>query len=270
MVADIVAGTMPTRILGNVSLQIDNNDGLNLKIEGICFSGNYFVYKHVVNPVFSKCIFNQIRTSSYGGYMENPVFNSCIINLFDGASGVSNAMFTNCIILETMIGSNRSLDYVSFELNNYMVDCGISQDVYYNCIVNLHPAYTQYKRMIVNSIIYSNDTAQSTTAIVSNTIGIQDSINYFATPISGNNINLNGFESIFNTFRGTYTDGETFELTQQAASTYLGSDNTQVGVYGGSTPFNPKVTDMRILKVSPAYSSNANGQLPVNVQLRVQ
>ena len=124
--------------------------------------------------------------------------------------------------------------------------------------------------MIVNSIVYSDDTTQSTSTNVTNTIGITDSSYYFATPSAGNNTNIQGFESIFKTFRGTYTEGETFELTPQAASTYLGTDNTQVGIYGGSTPFNPKATDLRIMKVSPAYSSNGNGQLPVTVQLRAQ
>jgi hypothetical protein len=148
--------------------------------------------------------------------------------------------------------------------------CGQSDDVYYNCILNVSPSDIGHKYSVVNCVAFSTNTTQCASTNVSNTIGITDSIDYFATPSAGNNINLHNFESIFKTFRGTYTEGETFELTSQAASTYLGSDNTQVGIYGGSSPFNPKATDMRILKVSPAYSSNGNNQLPVNVQLRAQ
>lgn len=278
MYFDSIANTEPTVVTGKFGLIVPNVEGLHLSIEGINFTGELMAYNQVYYPRFNKCKFNQVRTSTNGVIMSNPVFVDCIIGAFDGAPTASNVMFVNCVILETWTGTHRLVCDISisgycssgwYEINsNY--NCGTSQDVYYNCIVNIPPEYIEYKRMIVNSIVYSSDTTQCASTNVSNTIGITDYIDYFATPSAGNNINLHSFESIFKTFRGTYTEGETFELTSQAASTYLGSDNTQVGIYGGSSPFNPKVTDMRILKVSPAYSSNGNNQLPVNVQLRAQ
>lgn len=274
MYFDSIANTSPTIINGHIKLDIPNlmSQGQYLTLEGIFFSGN-LAYNELYYAHFRKCRFHAFRSYTTVDYllMSNPVFSDCIIEIWDGTYRITNAMFTNCIILNSWVGGNKIFSYWGgwYEANNYL-DCGISQDVYYNCIINLPPAYTQYKRMIVNSITFSNDTTQSNSANVSNTIGIQDSLNYFVTPISGDNINLNGFETLFKTFRGTYTEGETFELTSQAAATYLGSDNTQVGIYGGSTPFNPKSTDMRIMKVSPAHSSNGNRQLIVNVQLRAQ
>jgi len=144
---------------------------------------------------------------------------------------------------------------------------GVSADVYYNCIIGIPPALTNNKRNIINCITYSTNTGQGTAANVYNTVGITDSTDFYAYRADHNNSNVHGFESIFKTFRGTYTAGETFELTPQAAATYLGSDSTQVGIYGGSTPYNPKATDMRIQKYAVGFYSDQNGQLQINVTL---
>lgn len=273
MFFDSIANTEPTKITGNIILNIPNIENKHLVIEGVNFSGDCLGYRLVYNPVFIKCKINSVRANIYysiDGFIENPIFTDCIIGIWDGAGWyVTNAMFVNTVINNCWSGSHPFTFGEGF--GNYgSYPCGTSHDVYYNCIINLSPSYTSNKRMIVNSIVYSNDTIQSTSTNVTNTIGITDSTNYFAAPSTGNNTNIQGFESIFKTFRGTYTEGETFELTPQAAATYLGADNTQVGIYGGSSPFNPKATDPRIMKVSPAYSSNGNGQLPVNVQLRAE
>ncbi len=102
---------------------------------------------------------------------------------------------------------------------------------------------------------------------VFNTVGIYDSTSIYNPTPDHSNSNVNSFESIFKTFRGTYTEGEMFELTNNAAATYLGSDNTQVGIYGGSAVFNPKATDMRIRKYSVGFYSDGNGQLKITTEL---
>lgn len=48
-----------------------------------------------------------------------------------------------------------------------------------------------------------------------------------------------------------YSDTRTFELSDEAKATYIGSDGTQVGINGGNYPWNktphtPLVTDLKV------------------------
>ena len=280
MFRDTVANTSPTTITGNFYVNVPNSANHHLKMEGLYFSGIMGYYK-IYSPQFTKCRFNSIW-KFYGSYdfdntttiLSLPIFTNCLISDWRGNSSVSNAMFINSIInvttgrdryLYAYLGTNNTCSIQDYYL--YWGDHGQSDDVYYNCIVNIPPNYTNYKRYIINCITYSTDTTIGSGNNVYNTVGITDSTNFYSITTGHNNTNVNGFESIFKTFRGTYTEGEMFELTTSAAATYLGSDNTQVGIYGGSAVFNPKATDMRIRKYSVGFYSDENGQLKITTEL---
>jgi len=59
---------------------------------------------------------------------------------------------------------------------------------------------------------------------------------------------------------------ETFELTETAAATYLGDDGTQVGIYGGTTPFNPTPTNPQVKKFT-VNSTTEGDQLKVKINV---
>jgi hypothetical protein len=281
MLRDTVAMTQPTTITGRFWVQIPNLADHHLTMEGICFSGDYFVYRTLYNPHFNKCKFNSIVRHSHDntyGYVDVscslPIFTNCIIGSWDGATTASNAMFINSIVLSSMTGSSPSIrDHYNDNgwsyswNNNEQYNRGISADVYYNCIIGISPTLTNNKRNIVNCITFSHDTTQGSAANVYNTVGIDDSSNFYTITSNHGNTNVSSLESIFKTFRGNYTEGETFELTPEAAATYLGSDGTQVGIYGGSAVYNPKATDMRIKKYSVGFYSDENGQLKITTEL---
>ena len=72
----------------------------------------------------------------------------------------------------------------------------------------------------------------------------------------------------FLTYTGTYTDNETFELTEEAQAQYLGLDGTQVGIYGGNMPFDATPTNPQITKCNVASKSTADGKLSVDIEVR--
>lgn len=270
---DSIAETEPTYINNRFSIEVSSGV---LKMEGLYCTADWVVYRTAYSPQFSKCRFVSIRKTSNGsvGGLNNPIFTNCIIGTWDGTSSAVNAMFINSVILNSLSGSGCMVHDYESETRYWACDTyygstsyGVSADVYYNCIIGIPPALTNNKRNIINCITYSTNTGQGTAANVYNTVGITDSTDFYAYRADHNNSNVHGFESIFKTFRGTYTAGETFELTPQAAATYLGSDSTQVGIYGGSTPYNPKATDMRIQKYAVGFYSDQNGQLQINVTL---
>lgn len=276
MLYDTTANRYQTTQIGhNFYLNVPNVAGYTLTIEGVHISG-VIVYQSAFNPRFNKCRINMLRRYGYGNnyvMLNMPVFTNCIVENWDGASLASNPMFTNSIILNTMQGTVWGAytytggDYIGVGSYNYT--CGQSNDVYYNCIVNIPPNLTNNKRNIINCITYTTDTnaTVATGTNTYNTVGIKGQGTFYSNTDNHGNINVNSFESIFKTFRGTYTAGETFELTDEAAATYLGSDGTQVGIYGGSAVFNPKATDMRIRKYSVGFYSDENGQLKITTEL---
>jgi hypothetical protein len=61
--------------------------------------------------------------------------------------------------------------------------------------------------------------------------------------------------------------GENFELQDSAATTFLGTDGTQVGIYGGSMPFDPRVSNPMIRRISVATRSTSDGKLPIEIEV---
>ena len=58
----------------------------------------------------------------------------------------------------------------------------------------------------------------------------------------------------------------TFELTETAAATYLGGDGTQVGIYGGTNPFNPAPSNPQVKKFT-VNSTTEGDQLKVKINV---
>ncbi len=268
---DSVAQTGPTRINDRFSIAVSSGV---LKMEGLYCTADWVVYRNAYSPQFTKCRFVSLRRSCYDyGRLNNPIFTNCIIGTWDGSNRAVNAMFVNSVILNSMAGSGYAIyDEYDNDVNSWggcggSTSFGVSADVYYNCIIGISPTLTNNKRNIVNCITFSSDTTQGSAANVYNTVGINDSSNFYTITSDHGNTNMSSLEAIFKTFRGTYTAGETFELTDEAAATYLGSDGTQVGIYGGSAVFNPKATDMRIRKYSVGFYSDENGQLKITTEL---
>lgn len=60
--------------------------------------------------------------------------------------------------------------------------------------------------------------------------------------------------------------GEDYHLTDAAASTYLGTDGTQVGIYGGAYPWN-ETPDYPLVKNLEVKGINENGKLQVKINV---
>ena len=71
-----------------------------------------------------------------------------------------------------------------------------------------------------------------------------------------------GTPSIFNRDTDTFCD-----LTDEAAAKYLGTDHTQVGLYGGVNPFSAIPNYPRIKKFIVASKPTADGKLDVDIEV---
>jgi hypothetical protein len=136
---------------------------------------------------------------------------------------------------------------------------------------------TIYNSPGANNSIYKNCIMVTTTQISSSSnasycLGMPggsttDSFNIFANCRAADCTMLTGDAQW-----GVFKDGGTgsqcnYELSETAKTTYLGDDGTQVGAYGGGTPFDLTPTNPRIKRFSVVTTNNNN---KLNVKLNVE
>lgn len=290
MYFDTLVGTSPTVITGDFTITHPSGTASNhIKLEGIRFTGNigYFSISH---PEFIKC---ELNTINYTGdnnstEMTNATFINCVIEGLEiGCAGyfwgfysrhIRNSTFINSAVLSLYYSYGENIYYQSsilsggYPSNDYYISSDGTYNTFNNCILRLHPKEVQYYA-INNSILYYNVADSSNSSVTYNSIGINyDSTqtNYFGSSIIGwqNLHNYNSFSSVFKTFTGTYTSGRTsFELQNNVANSILGSDSTQVGLYGGIMPFNPSVTGLNIRRWNVANRTTPDGKLAIDIEI---
>ena len=262
--ADTTGGN--TMVSSGFVIDVAQDETHHLTIEGIYVPGSIIIYT-AYNPQFIKCFFQRI------GLGEGPN---------DVGTGSNNASFVNCILAlwRPFLGGywNPYCNAVGTQfVNSVIMDCNAysNYDTYINCVLKQNPSDAS-SRIFQNCVLYWDYTdtiAPANNGTTSfNCLFVQmnaDSFNadnlYF--PSVGHTLwNIRGMSNVFQTFNGS-TEGENFELLSSVASTYLGTDGTQIGIYGGAMPFNPRVTSPLIRRITVAPRSNANGQLPVDIEV---
>lgn len=119
---------------------------------------------------------------------------------------------------------------------------------FYNCIFT----FGTYGRCVLNN-----------TATCINCVSVNFS-GFFNSQIYGsNNINVANDAAIFSSVEGH----KWYELTPEAQKTYLGTDGTQVGFYGGTYPYNTKVQYPVITQFNTDVQTSKEGILNINVEV---
>lgn len=261
MYNDTLAGT-PATVLSisrysPVNITNDRDSILKLSFEGIYFSSGDFTIQSANAPIFSKCYIETLSAEK----LKYGLFVNCIIARANYQSECTACSFVNSVIL-TDNGSSPSKPPLGSTLTNcfafmwnYASSAGQTDVTNYN---------------ITNSVLYCN---QSYNFTINNTMGSSYSIginaasgrSYFNSAYAPLHhlYNYSSLAAVFKNFDGTITANSTLELQDSIANTILGSDGTQVGIFGGSYPFNPRVQNY---KITVPAQSNESGQLPITIQ----
>ena len=259
--------TEPTIISGD--FRISGTNGLT--IEGIYHNAQmrydcYSVDLINTNAKFIKCKFTSIDSErnyyNIAGLVDAQFINCKIIN-FIYLSYNSNASLINCIVNNPhMYGENENSYYnfqncviTGLDANNY-ASWRLHRSSFYNCIIYVN-THTNWSLSSTNSG-YNN--------LCINTDGHQKF--FSAIPTSTNNSYETDFTKVFKDYTGTYSDDLSFELTDEAKQKYVGSDGTEIGIYGGVMPFDPTPSNPQITKLNVASKSTANGKLSVDITVK--
>lgn len=249
-VQDIQNNRYKTTIVGNLGINIPEGEK-GLLIEGI-YCGNVTIYGTIENFILRKC---RIGTAYYvNGTSKNCLIDRCRIYTLYPDYHSANFMVKNSIL--NWVEKNES-DAVLFFLNCDITSASKHNDVtaqFKNCIIA--PAFKAAGCSAYNCVVYEYyDSGFSSSSSTSNIWMMGD----------------NDIKAIFNNNDFfSFTDEWDYQLTDDAKTTYLGTDGTQVGIYGGTTPFTDVPSNPQVVSKEIATESDANGKLSVRIKVEAQ
>ena len=244
MVLDAATQIEPTVLANDFTIDISDETTQRLTIEGI-YTNQMVRINKLKNAMFLK---DRFRYFAFPGsaYGKDLTFIHCrITERYNGTDYSNNsAVFQNCIVRD-MHG------------NNY---------IFNNCLFleanNLHCGNSEYR----NCIILGSNSANSTSTYYNNLYcKLSSDVEFNVT----NNTNVEvakDNEAIKNLF-GNSDDNE-YKLTEAAKALIKGTDGTEVGIYGGSLPYDPTPTNPQISKFNVAAKTTADGKLSVDIEVK--
>lgn len=253
-VYDTLTNVMPTIISGNFGLV--SND---ISFEGISFPGTItsdtwvgLGGTHYNNNVhFVKCNINAITPSHNYDNRRNWEIVDCIICNY-GMSVCYGMSIINSVIRVS------SYYHISVEnpitINNSVIlfDNGLSIN---NIIAN-------------NSIVATVSGHTVTNCAFFNCIGIETGETLlFEGQTTQNVLEVDSFEDVFETFTGTVSFDNIYQLKEEISTTFLGNDGTEVGVYGGMIPYHTRPNHMIIKNCNVAGRTTEDNKLGVEIEL---
>ena len=260
MMMDEANAILPTTIDGNFT--IHNTDSTkSMVFEGL-FIEDYVYFDTVWNVQFIKCYAGRIaHNSMFTSAYHNGTFLHCIL------PAVYCRMFKNCHFYNSVFG----------EPNDNSVDLWNSDQstVFTNCILKFHATNINTFHS-TNCIMMGNDTNHTTGT--GNPclkhyygIGITTSESPFFHPeeilVPQHLYNFSTCAEVFVNFNRNIAVTSDYHLLDNVAELYLGSDSTQIGIYGGQTPFNPRVNNPSIGRITVGGETDSQGRLPVSIEV---
>ena len=251
MFYDTIMNIAPTIIVGNSRMYANN-----IMVEGVKFdgyienaSGQDNNGRGTENSSFSKCY--MLIYSANGFYMKNCTFSHCMVGI--SSYQVTESVFSNCVV------------YGSHPFS-----------ILYNCVINQWGESYVYNSILIGTADQHGQRWYACDNLnVQHSLGIcrnADHPNFFNADalFLGNTNTTSTVAQVFKTLNDLSWPipyGETYELQDSAATTFLGTDGTQVGIYGGSMPFDPRVSNPMIRRISVATRSTSDGKLPIEIEV---
>ena len=249
-----------TIVQGDFTINLADSLEGRIVMEGLYFNQSVTYAGVLKNAQFLKCRFSKF-TGKSTPIMTNSSFINCRINDVILLYANSNAYFINSLVCNPVsLESSSSVEFDNcfIKFDNHYSDAGQASSV-----VNSY-----YKNSIIQVTRNNYNIPSSCTAYYCVGIGY---VGLFNNLISKNTTNRTANIDVFKTYNDTgyyINDTASFELTETAAATYLGTDGTQVGVYGGNLAYDENPTIPQITKCNVASKSTADGKLSVDIEVK--
>lgn len=267
---DSISSHETTIVQGNFTINIADTLSERFITEGIYFNSTMTYEGKLKNALFMKSRFQKI-TAGTSGTMVNSSFIHCRIAAGITLTSYSNANLINCVVWEP---NNKDTSGSNFEFDNCVIRMRTASNVifsyYKNCVIMAEYSagdYTDSYRSYAIPVSCMATHCVGMTGYGSTSSSYNDIFTNIWTK-STTNINAAKPSSVFQTGHMTYNDTEQFALTATAQTKYLGNDGKEVGIHGGSLPYEEDPTTPQITKCNVAAKSTADGKLSVDIEVK--
>ena len=257
------AATGQTLLSGNIMIAEGAND---LYLEGLHITGRLYVARnHRVDDIV-------IRRCRIDGEIQ-------FMNTTGGTNYSHNTLFTECVFTHT--SSHNFYNARDLVITNSILLSNNLYGLYFATIANslLFNPSGSLLATTENSVIRNCVIAKSSGSMISNTnnTSILNNVFFNVGSFPGtNNIVTNNYIDISRDNFFVDQEGNTFDYTHdyhlQSPGQYIGTDGTQVGLYGGMHPFKEGSVPMipHVISKSISHSIDAEGKLQVEIEVSAQ
>lgn len=257
---DTIAGTYPTVITGKFKLDIPKHTEYYLVMEGVYMSQEIDINK-LYNAKFNRCnIYKLIFGGGSEEIADNVEFVNCLIR---GISTYNQNSYTSCFTFVNcaLYWEGNSYEVPSTFINSLLImGLSLSKSTAYNSVITR---------------VY-NSTHFNQTANAFNSIFIRNgySSNFLENTTNNTNVTYNNLNEVFETWHSCTSSNFSFDeryiLKEEIATSFLGSDGTEVGIHGGLFPFDTRPSYMVVKKCNVANKSTIDGKLSVDIEVMVE
>jgi len=254
-----------TMILSGITI---NKGADSLRLEGLYINGNInyqgdasINYVKVIRCGLASALFNSNSATASKNFCS---YDECFIQ-----GGINfNNYGTNLFIQHSIITSVRVYIGNWFELSVSNVNSSalILGNIF---LANTHFTFGNIKgSLIKNNIILNNGGSsygfiggETNSNIFTNNLFVRSTIDFGTNSYNNNYSNVSQANIFVNQTGNTINYNHDYHL--KSPTTYLGTDGTQVGLYGGTTPFKDKglPSNPQILTKTVGNQTDANGNL---------
>jgi hypothetical protein len=269
---DSTTATYRTMINGDIYILTGADGGslCGVRFNGAIWFGNSVANQTVNNYRFIRCSLYNVIPGSTGGQnlSQNILFSECIL-LCNGSAWFTSALFEKSIFtnFDRYGGSTGSAVFNNciFYTPNATLDANNSgsANIYNNCIII--PMYSPTRVDIAtNGTIINN--------LLVSYINTNPTVYYNGNATVNNLLKESIINSFINAPTAAFSYWNNYHLKQTSLGHNIGTDGTDLGIYGtltpfkeGSVPYNPHISSKSI-----GTTTNPTGTLNVNIKVSAQ
>lgn len=231
---------LPTRISGDFNIECPESETQSVTLEGIQHLSNTMTIVSANNVIIEKCQIENLQYFSRVNDKRNDItFIQSKINDFQRRHGIGTVTAINCILNCT------------YNVDNYLTLN------YSNCLIGTNSYSGFYSCSLFNCIVIGqpNHGSIAASCSVNNCLISNCDYNY-----------SNGSNKFVDTPEEIFTEEGYYQLTDEAKA-FLGTDGKEVGIYGGTLPFDTTPSNPQITKFNVSPKTTADGKLSVDIEV---
>lgn len=251
-------GMRPTIIQTDMHIQVPATETNTLKIEDLQF------YNHLYVDSVPHISFARVKTRQY-------IYTKATIDNFDAVQcsfyHLQSNGGTNPATVYTFV--NCAIAFTGYSYNPIYLPRYINAD---HCVIGAVYDHGGGSGCVFKNCIFTEGNTSSSyklpdNCIVNNCVAVKNGLFSGCTAIDCQVVSL---ATLFDDqeHTGFSNGGYINPLTEEAAATYLGTDGTQVGIYGGVLPFTMMPDNPIVTQCDIAGKTNEDGKLKVKIEVK--